>query len=370
MEKTLVFITIIVLGWWMCKKLPGSAEKNGIKALILNLALPATIFIALLKINLETNLFWLPLLAMVANILMIFGALITLHFLQIERGSVRYRTVLLLFPSFAPGLSCFPFLIEYFGDEMLANAAFADVGNKIFVLFILYIWSIKMYFHHVKNPIKNDHSLQFRLGGILKSLLTEPINLVMIVGVMMLCLGLDLNSLPFFIGDTIGRIGLMMTPLILLFIGLSLQVSLREVGGILQILLMRSGVAFFISALLLLVLPSGLAISLLILAVLFPQSACSFWPFAHMNTVQNMREGEMDETVFDLKFCLNILAFSLPLSTAIVVGVCSYPDLFSRPDIVFYASFIMIGCSTILLILSRLEMYSISSFLMFKRKNG
>ena len=56
---------------------------------------------------------------------------------------------MMLLPSLAPGLSCFPFIIVYLGDEYLALAALADVGNKIFVLILLYM--LAMHWYHLRS---------------------------------------------------------------------------------------------------------------------------------------------------------------------------------------------------------------------------
>jgi len=145
-QKTLVFIFLIVVGFLLRRKMSGPASVKGIKAIILNLALPATIFIALLKIEVKLDLLFLPVIALVVNILLMGGAWLSIYIMGGDRKSTASRSIMMLFPSFAPGLSCFPFLMEYFSDETLASAALADVGNKVFVLILLYLLAMHWYY--------------------------------------------------------------------------------------------------------------------------------------------------------------------------------------------------------------------------------
>jgi hypothetical protein len=64
----------------------------------------------------------------------------------------------------------------------------------------------------------------------------------------------------------------------------------------------------------------------------FPQSACSFWPFAHIATVSEL-ERKSDggkNRIFDLEFAMNILACSLPFSVILILGVYSSGKFFAN----------------------------------------
>ena len=110
------------------------------------------IFVALLKIDIELHLLYLPVLALGFNLTMLIASRYALPFFGIEKDSAKGRTFMMLIPSLAPGLSCFPYLLEYLGEEMFAWAALADVGNKIFVLIILYI--VAMHWYYLKQQNK------------------------------------------------------------------------------------------------------------------------------------------------------------------------------------------------------------------------
>jgi hypothetical protein len=243
--------------------------------------------------------------------------------------SSQYRAATLLLPSLAPGLSCFPFILEYSGEMPFALAALGDIGNKVFVLIIAYLIAMKWYFN---NHAATERTGKSKLKDLLKALIEEPVNMVIVTAIVMLSLGLNFESLPAVITLNIDRLSVMMTPLVLLFIGISMKLTRQQAKVILAFLFFRSGVAFLLSSLLLLVLPpQGLAIALLI--VVFPQSACSFWPFAHMASVSDL-ERRADEQpknrVFDLEFAMNILACSLPFSVILILGIYSSGELFAN----------------------------------------
>jgi len=340
LQKTLVFILLIAIGYVLRTKFNAKSEIKGIKAIILNVALPSTIFIALLKIEIQSDILLLPILALGLNIILFTIAKYFLPHLGIGKNR-RYRTILLLFASFAPGLSCFPFLIEFFGEQTLASAAFADVGNKCFGLLILYFIAMRWYEKGRAESVSVN--VVRKIWDTTKVLVREPINMVLIAGISLLCLGYNYNALPPFLSDAVGRLSMIMTPLVLLFIGLSMRVSKHESWFILQVLLLRSALTFTISGIVLLCLPKGISNSILVLLVLFPQSSCSFWPYAHMSAVESLIETKDGNSIFDLDLAINILAFSLPLSTLIILGLSSYPSHLSNPWFSLILAFFLFG---------------------------
>jgi len=344
--KTLSLFLLIVIGFLLRNKIKSKEQKEGIKTIILSLALPATIFIALLKIEFEPTMVFIPLLALGFNLILF--ALIDRLPLQsvFDTPASQYRAATLLMPSLAPGLSCFPFILEYSGELPFAMAALGDIGNKVFVLIIAYLIAMKWYF---KSRVSQENSEKSKLKDLLKALVEEPVNIVIVTAIVMLALGLNLESLPGFITMNVDKLSLMMTPLVLLFIGISMKLTRQQASVILSLLFFRSGIAFLLSSILILLLPpQNLAITLLI--VVFPQSACSFWPFAHMAVVNEL-EGKADvltkNRVFDLEFAMNILACSLPFSVLIILMIYSSGGFFADPTHVFMGAGITLTLAVI-----------------------
>ena len=328
LQKTLELILIIGLGLLLQKKV-AKQDLKGVKVLILSVALPATIFVALLKIELNGTLLVFPLAALTFNLLML---LATKYFLAAslhKEEQSKKRTLMMLLPSTAPGLSCFPFIVAYLGDDTLALAALADIGNKIFVLILLYM--LAMHWYRKNSLIEKQESSKSKIKGLFISLINEPINMVIVVGLIMLGFGLNLSSLPTFFQNTALSVKDLMTPLVLLFIGMAVRINSGEFKLIISMLFRRAGLAFLLSGLFAFAIPT-LTPAMILLLIVFPQSACSFWPFAHMSAIQSMDEKDAQPNpTFDVNFGLNILACSLPFSTLLIIGIFSFSEFFINP---------------------------------------
>lgn len=340
-HKSLAFLILLIIGFLLKLKIKGKSEKDGIKTLILSVALPATIFVALMKIRLSGSLLALPVLGLLLN-LSLFGiaTYLILPIFMRDEPSAKLNTYKLLLPSLAPGLSCFPFIIEYLGEESLANAAFIDVGNKIFVLLILYLIAMKWHAHtlHTVGIRIEKRNTREKITELLSTLFKEPVNVVIILALILLIGGQNMSSLPLFIQDFVEKSHALTTGLILIFIGLAINLQRKELQSILAILMARSGIAFLISALILWLSGDFLTSNLALLLVIFPQSSSSFWPLAHMSAI-NDSEKEHRHRTFDLQTGLNILAVSLPFSSLLILGICTTGNQFTNPSILLVAGF-------------------------------
>jgi malate permease and related proteins len=330
LQKTLSLLILILIGLLLKQKLIKEDQQKGIKTIILDIALPAMIFVALLKIEINPDLLMLPVLAIIFNILMIFITRLVMPVFGAEPNSAAMRTMMLLLPSLAPGLTCFPFVAEYLGDDVLAWAALADIGNKMFVLIIAYLLAMSWFYR--------NHNLTARSNGqkikeLLLAMLKEPINLVILTAVLLLSFGINLESLPIFISESIVMMKNMMTPLVLLFIGIAVIFKWDQLRMIAVLLTFRAGFTFIISGIFILLVPMPSEAAIL-LAVVFPQSAVSFWPFAHMSAVRSIEKANHDlkgKPTFDLELGINILAVSMPFSTLLILGVFTSDQYFLNP---------------------------------------
>ncbi|MCA6074116.1 AEC family transporter [Fulvivirga sedimenti] len=321
-QQSLVFIFLIVLGILLQKKISDARELKGLKIIILSIALPATIFIALLSIQFDSRYLFLPLGALGFNILMLVLVKYFGPAFGFNPNSKEHLTVMMLIPSLAPGLSCFPFLAEFMGEDGLALGALADVGNKVFVLILLYLLAI----HWYHGMSKEKSTGMGKLKSLMVAMINEPINMIIIIALVMVAFGMNMSTFPAFLRDGIGRASMIMTPLILLFIGLSVRIKWRDLKQLFFLLTWRSGVAFMASALIIGLVPA-LTPTLALLIVVFPQSATSFWPYAHMTAINQMG----GQPVFDTKMAISVLACSLPFSTLTILGVFSFESYFVNP---------------------------------------
>lgn len=358
--KTISLVLLIGLGYLLQSRINNKDQREGIKTLILSLALPATIFIALLQIDFRSDLIVIPVFALAFNVIMYalmdYAPVNSLFNLKDN----QYRTLIMLIPSLAPGLSCLPFIMEYSGQGPLAMAALADVGNKIFVLVISYTIAMRWYFQTHKDQVAESGS---RIKSLLISLVNEPVNIVIVLAIAMLGFGLNFKSLPEFAQLSIDRLSLMMTPLILLFIGISIKLTWRQLRTIFSFLFLRSSIAFALSGALLYFLPVA-DVSTALLIVVFPQSACSFWPFSHMAAVTALEQkATFSGRTFDLEFAMNVLACSMPFSVILILMVYTTGSFFAAP------SNILISSAVLLIMAISIVVFSIRSIAEFKSES-
>lgn len=339
LQKTLSLLILILVGCLLKNKLIKEDQRKGLKTIILDLALPAMIFVALLKIKVDPELVLLPLLILGWNFIMLLMTRFGLPLFGVDAKSPEMRTWMLLIPSLAPGLSCFPFLVEYLGEDSLAWGALADIGNKLYVLVFAYLLAMNWYYKVHQLGAKSSSA---KIEELLITMVKEPINIVMVVALILLGFGVSMETMPGFLSESILMLKDLMTPLVLLFIGVSVVMKWDQLQVIASILLLRAGLSLILSAgfIALVPLPGEAAV---LLAVVFPLSACSFWPFAHMSAIQLLeKKKESSIQTFDLNLGINILAISLPLSTILILGIFSSVSFFTIPNHLFIAGGVMV----------------------------
>ena len=320
--RTFSFLVLIVIGLMLKSKIP-SNQRSGLKQIILSLALPAVIFVSLQKVEFSVGMILFPILALLFN-LIVFGVSGWFTRLAgIDSHSTVGRTARLLIPSLAPGLSCFPFILEFLGEESLANAAFADVGNKIFVLVILYAVAMRWYYH--LNNIDGESSSS-KLKKFAVIMVKEPVNLAIIAALTLVAFGVNYSVFPEFLQLSIDKLAIIMTPLIMIFIGLSVKLTWGHARLIFSLLAWRSAVAFILSGAVIFLFKIADP-SLIMLVILFPQSSASFWPYLHIESVTVLESNlEGEHKTFDPTFALNLLAMSLPFSTILILTLATFKE--------------------------------------------
>ncbi|SDQ11556.1 permease [Flagellimonas zhangzhouensis] len=348
-QKTIVFLFFIFIGILLKVKFKSKEEITGIKKIILNLALPATIFIALLGVKVELHLLILPLLALGLNLLLFFLMPLVMPLMGVAKGTPEFRTARMLIPSLAPGLSSFPFILEFLGDDYLAMAAMSDLGNKVFVLFFLYLVAMNWHYSLQTSDGKKNGT---KLKPLVKAMVSEPVNVFIGVALLLLAFGFHMDSLPFFLSETLEKLSLIMTPLVLLFIGLAVKIKKKQFFQIFSLLSIRAGLVLLLSGIF--VAATGIdARNDILLTIAFGLSACSFWPYAHIATVDSM---EMDKKpknkTFSSDFGVAILALSFPLSTMLILATLNSGSFFVNPFNIFMVAFALLGIGVVIPLVS------------------
>jgi malate permease and related proteins len=341
-QKTLTLLLLIALGLVLRSKFRNKEQTNGIKEIVLSVALPSTIFISLMKIDMDSTLLLIPVVTLFFNFLMYFSAPLAFSMFGIDKQSATARTLMMLIPSLAPGLSCFPFIAEFLGQKSLAIAALADVGNKFFVLITLYLMAMNMF-------LKNSSEEETNTGGKIKSLLLnmvqEPINLLIILAIGLLSLGINYTTLPSLVTDIFDKTSALMTPLVLIFIGLAVQLREGKKKLVTSILFFRAGITMLISAGMIFVFHITEP-TMVLLAIVVPLSSASFWPLAHISAFNSREEAKAlpkEKRTFDLELAVLMLAFSLPFSTLLILGILSTGTFFTHPTVLVSSGLVLIG---------------------------
>ena len=329
--KAISFILFICIGFLLKNKFRVKEEINGIKKIILLLALPATIFIALLKIELNTSFVLLPFLVLAFNVFLYLITPALLIILGITNKST-VNTAKLLIPSLAPGLSCFPFILEFLGESYLAKAAMGDLGNKFFVLFILYLIAIQWFY---KNQKSAPEPILKKLKSLAKVLLLEPVNVFIILALILVSFKITLLDLPEFLQDNLNRLSGIMTPLVLLFIGLAVSIKRKQFGQIFSLLMLKYGVSLLLIGVIVSFVNFPLKNDILLMLA-FGLSACSFWPFAHISSIDAKEIDVADnKKTFNSGFALSVLALSLPISVLLILSIFMSGDTFTSASHIF-----------------------------------
>ena len=341
-QKTLILLLLIGIGFALRGKIKNKTEINGVKEIILSIALPSTVFIALMGIKISLSLLIYPILILAFNFFIFLSAPYFLPIFGIDKNSTSGRTLTMLLPSLAPGLSSFPFINEFLGDESLALAAMGDVGNKFFALNFLYFVALKMY---LKNNKAEEVQENGKVKSLLLSLVKEPINIIMLLAIVFLSVGLNMTSLPTVVSELFNRASSLMTPLVLIYIGLAVQFKEGKIKLVSSILLFRAGITLLFSVLVINIFNIS-SPNLILLAVVVPLSSCSFWPFAHISAI-NLKEEDKDlpkeRRTFDLNLAVLILAFSLPLSTILVMGILASGQFFANTSTLLIFGLLLTG---------------------------
>lgn len=126
-----------------------------------------------------------------------------------------------------------------------------------------------------------------KIKSLVVAMFSEPVNLFIITALVVIGFGVRMNTLPVVASNVLQRLSLLMTPLVLLYIGLAIKVQHKQFMQIALILLLRGGFVMLFSGIFVLI--SGIGVVEYILLILaFSLSASSFWPFAHISVVAEM----------------------------------------------------------------------------------
>jgi malate permease and related proteins len=223
-------ILLLLIGKWLNRKAFLTPETiNEMKKLVVNLALPAILFMSFLTMEIESAYFWfIPLLLLIGITLYLIGSL--LH----KRLSIAGEYFPFLITGFEYGMIGVGLFSAAYGVGQLGKIAIIDFGQELFVWFI--------YMALLTRKREGTTNLK----GLFKMFLTSPVILSILSGIMLNLFGVSelLTQAVFLQGifSTIELVGGLTIPLILIVVGYGIQLDRSEFAYSLRVILIRLGI--------------------------------------------------------------------------------------------------------------------------------
>jgi hypothetical protein len=178
-------------------------------------------------------------------------------------------------------------------------------------------------------------------------LLTEPVNAAIVLGLGFASFHIGTADLPVAVVDMVQKFALCATPLILFYVGVSLNLQKLQFGMLLLVLMARAGVGFLISAAAIVILQPT-SIEAIALFIALPQASCSLWPLLHATKINQQNPSE--SPFFDIDFATAFLALSFPFSILVLLLVFTGGSFFYAPLHLTATGLGLIGVFTLILI--------------------
>ncbi|GMQ57366.1 auxin efflux carrier [Vallitalea sediminicola] len=183
---------------------------DGIKKIVIDMALPAVLFIAFVNIELKKEYVGLIFSIMFLCILMLF-----IGFLLNKIPKISNPVLPFIMSGFTFGLLGIPLYVTVFGEANLPSMAIMGIGHEFFI-WIIYISAVKVVFSNEKLSLET-----------LKGFLTSPLIIALVLGITINLLGISnlLFEQPVLNGlyVTLEYFSQVATPLILIVIGYGLS---------------------------------------------------------------------------------------------------------------------------------------------------
>lgn len=275
-------------------------EQEGkiLSRLLMHTTFPALMIVSTIRIDLNFQLFLIPLFAIGISAIML-----TIAFFLFKKEKNSIRGVLTMGSGgWNVGLFGFPLIESIWGSKALLFAIMYDIGNTFLAFGVLY-------------PIGNHFSEVPSSGklNMLKKVLLLPPVLGMIMG---LTLNASNIALPNILEDVLTTLAKANKPLVLLLLGIYLSFNLdkNQFKGILKVLFIRYGIGLLTILAIYILLPKSLMSSVLIALVILPVGM-SVLLFS-------------DELGFDAKIAGTLANLSLLLSFGLLWLVITWLQLY------------------------------------------
>lgn len=210
-SKVMPILILFLIGFLIRKTNFLSKETiDGIKKIVIDMALPAVLFIAFVNIELKKEY-----VGLIFSIILLCSIMLCIGFLVTKIPKISNPVLPFVLCGFTFGLLGIPLYITVFGETNLPSMAIMGVGHEFF-LWIIYMSAVKLVFSNEKLSLKT-----------LKGFLTSPLIIALVLGITINVLGLSnlLHEQPVLNGlyVTLEYFSQIATPLILIVIGYGLS---------------------------------------------------------------------------------------------------------------------------------------------------
>jgi len=223
-----VFILLGVGYFLKIKKFISNNSIGEIKKLIVNISLPALLFISFLDVNFTIEFFFVILIVFFINLLMLLIGKGFAFFTKLKDPHLP-----LLFTGFEVGMLGIPLFGAIYGTESIKYMAVVDLGQEIYVWFVLFAMLLSL----------QQKEKQMHFVGLFKSFITSPIIIAILLGIILNSSGIKslINENFLFQGviNSIDMLGSLTVPLILLVIGYEINFKTSNISLPLKIIGIR-----------------------------------------------------------------------------------------------------------------------------------
>lgn len=230
LNQVLPILLLISLGYWTRhKNFLNETTIEGLRKIVINLALPAVLFISFLHVELKSSyLFIFGFTFLLCVFLFLLGQLIRKP-LDIPYSYFPYLTT-----GFEYGMLGISLFGAAYGIEKVGYIAVADLGHEIFIWFVfLPLLLIKR--DGVQNP-----------RDIIKSFLTAPVIAAIMFGIFFNMMGWQdlLYQLPILgaMMSALGFLSNLTVPMILIIVGYSIKFNRTDLRNALLVVVIRLGI--------------------------------------------------------------------------------------------------------------------------------
>jgi malate permease and related proteins len=229
-NQVLPILFLISLGYWINHKdFLSEATIGELRKIVVNLALPAVIFISFLNIELKASYFVIFAFAFSLCILLfLLGQLIKRQF------SIRYSYFPYLTTGFEYGMLGVSLFGAAYGLEKIGYIAVTDLGHEIFIWFV-FLPMLLVKRDGAQNPKE-----------IVKSFLSAPVVIAILASILLNVINGQERLYDFPVTgalmSTLEFLGKLTVPLILIIVGYGIKVNRTGVQDALRVVLIRLGI--------------------------------------------------------------------------------------------------------------------------------